>query len=42
MADRDKRLIKFQLLSTNKGFMLLVDIMGNVIIWHLDEVTCKK
>lgn len=42
MADRDKRLIKVQLLSTNEGLILLVDIMGNLIIWHLDEVTGKK
>lgn len=42
MAGRDKRLIKFQLLSTNEGFMLLVDIMGNLIIWQLGEVTGKK
>lgn len=30
--------MKLQLLSTNKGFILLVDI----ITWHLDEVTDEK
>lgn len=45
VADRDKRLIKEgQLLqfNTNEALMLLVDIVRNLLTWHLDEVTDKK